>query len=108
MSDEARTFDRRAAKEKKSQGMLFAAESRQDILKLAREGAQKAALSREDRTATSEDAQAYLISLGYSPEQLGNAAGSIFKDGEWAFTGGWKNSTRVSTHSRAVRVWRLK
>jgi hypothetical protein len=41
------------------------------------------------------------------PENLGNAAGSIFRRGFY-FTGEFRNSERVSNHRRTIRVWRLK
>ena len=38
---------------------------------------------------------------------LGNAAGSVFKGPEWECCG-WVKSKRVSSHSRMIRVWKLK
>jgi hypothetical protein len=44
---------------------------------------------------------------GLRPDLLGNAWGSIFRGKEWECIG-WRKSTRVSNHARAIRIWRLK
>ena len=37
---------------------------------------------------------------------LGAASGSLFKTSQWAFTGSRIKSTRVSNHSREIKVWK--
>ena len=79
-------------------GIALATSGRRLKLKLARAIAATAALSRPERTATSDDA-AFI--------QLGNAAGAIFKTPAWEFTGHWVPSLRPRNHARFIRVWRL-
>ena len=42
-----------------------------------------------------------------SSKVLGNASGSIFKSSCWVFTGKWTKSSRIRSHGRDVKVWRL-
>lgn len=81
---------------------------RSEIVNIARTGAAIAA-HRSDNTATIDDAIEYLERAPYwrSAKDLGNSAGSIFKTGDWEFTGQWKPSRRASNHGRHVRVWKL-
>ena len=41
-----------------------------------------------------------------SPSDLANAAGSVFKGGEWTLVG-YRMSDRVSRHRNRVGIWRL-
>ena len=41
-------------------------------------------------------------------DDVGHAAGSIFKSKEFEWSGRFKNSERISNHSRLLRVWILK
>jgi hypothetical protein len=104
-------FDRRTFSEELSQvakfvGMRSAAMSHKEVLEAARNAVRLVALSRTSRTATADDAQNFLVDAGLPP--LGPAAGSLFLAKDWAFTGQWQTSTRVSNHGHQNRVWRLK
>lgn len=99
------TFSAPVAEKAKVQGMQSAALSKKEVLELAREACRIAARRRQDRTATADDAQEFLIG---SKLELGNAAGSLFLGKEWEFTGEWRPSRRVSNHNHKNRVWRLK
>jgi hypothetical protein len=44
----------------------------------------------------------------YGIDSIGPAAGSLFRGPEWEFTGQRVLSSRVSNHSREIKVWRLK
>ena len=66
------------------------------------------ALGRLDRTATIDDVEIALKDMQRTYAELGPAAGSIFRNGHWQFTGQWAASTRSSNHARPVRVWQLK
>jgi hypothetical protein len=106
---DAATFNAEEGTRRREAGMDAAAASRKIVLGLARDACVAAALARADRTATADNAQEWLISQGYSPEYLGNAAGSLFRDQlTWEFTGTWAASHRVSNHGHKNRVWRLR
>lgn len=98
------------AQELKAEGMKASREnpSRSYLLRIAREGARRAAEERLSRTATADDAYLYLTALGYDQFALGNAAGSLFRGKEWESTGGFRASRRTSNRGHLVRVWRLK
>ena len=97
-------FDEAKAAERKRLGMRAAAIARARLLVLARLGCERAALERPERTATADDAYAYLIDLGLDPAPLKNAAGSLFKTNDWKAVG-WTESTRATNNGRAIRVW---
>jgi hypothetical protein len=106
---DAATFDAEEGRRRREDGMGVAAASRKIVLALARDACVKAALAREDRTATADDAQEWLIGQGYSSDYLGNAAGSLFRDQQtWEFTGARAASRRVSNHRHENRIWRLR
>jgi len=44
----------------------------------------------------------------YGIDSIGPAAGALFRGPEWEFTGQRVLSSRVSNHSREIKVWRLK
>jgi hypothetical protein len=84
-----------------------ASPAHQGLLNLLRPALRAVALTRADRCVTADDAQAWLIEHNYSPASLGNAAGSLFKGGEWKLVG-YRMSDRVSRHRNRVGVWQLK
>jgi hypothetical protein len=96
-------FDLAAGEADKDAGRARAASKCRDSLLTVR----KAALSRPDRVATSDDAYALMAELGKDAAELGNAAGSIFCGHEWV-AAGWKRSIRKSNHARKIREWRLR
>ena len=85
-------------KRRRDEGIALATSGQRLMLRLARVIAANMALSRPERTATSDDAACI---------QLGNAAGAIFKTPAWEFTGRWVPSLRPRNHARFIRVWRL-
>jgi hypothetical protein len=87
--------------------MDLAAQNRAHLLEYARDVAEMIALSNSFRTCTADEVQQALIANGYKPKQLGNAAGSLFKNGQWEFLD-WMKSRRVSNHCRLIGIWRLK
>jgi len=94
----ASPFSLRIGKKLKREGMERAVDTRFTRLEEARDVVFLAALRRPERTATADD----------NHIDLGPAAGSLFKDGRWAFTGERINSARVTNHAREIKVWRLK
>jgi hypothetical protein len=75
------------------------------LLNKAREIAREIA-ARKGET-NSDEVSIELARRGY-PDCIGPAAGSIFKSGDFVFTGRFVNSTRVTNHSRLLRVWALR
>jgi hypothetical protein len=89
-------------------GIDRACRFRGDLLADVRVRVEALALGRADRTASANDIAIALADLERTPADLGNAAGAIFRDGRWYFTGEWIASARDSNHLRPVRVWKLK
>jgi hypothetical protein len=89
-------------------GMAFAIAKRSDLVDDVRVRVRALALGRVDRTATADDVDIALADLKRTHAELGPAAGAIFRDGCWRFTGQWQASNRDSNHGRPVRVWSLK
>lgn len=102
-----KTFDLDLARLVGDAGRKIAALKRSELLEEARRIAREIAGGREDRTVSADDVQARLLELGMPPGALGNAAGSIFDKREWAFSGKWVPSQRVSNRGRYIRVWML-
>jgi hypothetical protein len=103
-------FDPALAERFKREAMACAASSpaHQELLRLLRPALVSIALSRSpDRSVTADDAQVWLGEHGYPPAALGNAAGSLFRGGQWELVG-YRQSERVSRHRNRVGVWRLK
>ena len=85
----------------KAEGMAKAAINRASALSAARALAKS--IGHRDRYVTADDVHHCLFD--YQKEDLGNAAGSIFRGPTWKFTGRWLKSTRASNHARMIRVW---
>ncbi len=100
-------FNPDEAERRKRKGMDDAAQARADLLELARTVAVRIAERQPDRLCTADDVQLHLISLGFEPDELGNAAGSIFRGARWQFVE-FIRSARTTNHRRIIRVWRLK
>ena len=83
--------------------MQAAETARATLLKEAREIAQD--LGRRNGLVTADDVYRVMIQRNLPIVGLGPAAGSIFRDNSWTFTGQWKKSLRVSNHARMIRVW---
>ncbi len=58
-------------------------------------------------TVNIDQVQNELRKLGYSPSDLGNSAGTIFKSGLFQNTGNTINSTRPGNRGRRVIVWKF-
>jgi hypothetical protein len=102
------TLDLFAGLELKEAGIAQASASRNDLINKVRAQLELIARGRADRCVTADDYQPFLEAIGLSSEDLGNAAGSVFKSDNWEFTGHFVPSKRVSNRGRYVRVWRLK
>lgn len=98
-------FDAPESLRRRDQGMDRAAQNRAKILRLSRWLAKRHAL--EHGTVTADDVMRKLDVLGHTPDQLGNAAGSLFRGSEWECVG-WVRSERVSNNGRMIRRWRRR
>ena len=99
------TFHEQLGEQLRLDGMTVAADNAKEQLSLARKVARSIALRRKDRTATADDVGRVLKEV-YALDTLGPAAGSLFKTGDWEWTGRFAKSKRVTNHSRLLRVWR--
>ena len=79
--------------------VLKDAENKMELLERARQIALTAA--HQNGTVTADSIPAGLR------KELGPAAGSIFKTGDFKFTGKRVNSTLPSNHTRELKVWEL-
>jgi len=89
----------------KSHGMRKAAEAAPDLLSEARDVA--AAIARERGTVTIDDVRAQM-GIGPGKQNGANWLGSVFRDARFAWTGQFVKARLSTSHSRMVRVWRLK
>ena len=98
------TFSRSLSQLAKEHGLQSSADSRKRILDTAKEVARS--LARMHGRVDADMVQAELMQIGITPEDLGNAAGSIFRGKHWRCVGR-KPSTRVSRHGNEIRIWSL-
>jgi hypothetical protein len=96
------------ALELRDEGIATAVASRSELVALLRAELQQIAARRQSKLATADDVHEVLVALKMRHSDLGNAAGALFRDGNWLFTGEWKQSMRSPNHARAIRVWQLK
>jgi len=96
-------FDLMAATQLKERGIEIA-EKGNIFLELARDSARSIAATRGRVTA--DDVIREMLEMGYQGDELGNAAGALFKKG-FKKTGEYVPCERVNSHARAIAVWRL-
>jgi hypothetical protein len=101
------TFDLAEGERRKEQGMALASAplSRKQLLEIARLVAVR--IARQQGWVTSDDVFYALLREGFDPTALGPAAGCVFRDKCFVFTGEWRKSARVSNHASDLRVWKL-
>ena len=100
-------FDLVKGESEKAKGMSAASWSRSDLLAEARTIACELAMARETRECHADSVNREMKRRGIPFEDLGPAAGSIFKGRDWVFTGKRIKSARISNHARELKVWRL-
>lgn len=98
-------FNPAAAESRKKAGMEAAKRMRPRIVALARDIAKLEAQRNPERKVTIDQVMEGLEGHGYGPEDLGRAAGSVFKTKDWRCVGQTK-STRVTNNGRRILVWR--
>ncbi len=99
-------YDLRQSEQGKQEGMALAVSNKEAGLTKARILAVDLALRQTNRQVTSDMVGIAMQHRGMKP--LGPAMGSLFRDGNWQFTGKYVKSSKVSNHSRMLRVWSLK
>lgn len=97
------TFDAAEGDRRKEAGIAGAASSRAALLWFAQ--AIAAHVGRFGAVVCADDVQAELIRQGHDPEDLGNAAGAMFRGGRWTCVG-FRNSERTARQSGTIREWR--
>jgi hypothetical protein len=76
-----------------------------DVLALARRVARDWATT---YSTVNADQVGSMMKEHYGIDSIGPAAGALFRGPEWEFTGQRVLSSRVSNHSREIKVWRLR
>ncbi len=99
-------YDMQQSEQGKQEGMALAANIKQERLTKARLLAVEIALRQVNREITSDMVGIAMQAHGMPP--LGPSMGNLFRDGNWQFTGKYVKSSKVSNHSRMLRVWALK
>ncbi len=97
-------FDEKLAQALKRRGMSLAEENNSDALEFARAVAES--LPNAATGITADHVGRALKRLG-KKNCLGPAAGSLFKEKKWRFTGTWIASVRTKNHGRMLREWQL-
>ncbi len=98
-------FDLPMGIELANKGIALAADNKGELVTRGRNIALRIAATRGEVTA--DDVQYELAKEGVSVKALGNAAGAIFRDRRFRFTGRMAKSTRIHAHGNLLRVWEL-
>ena len=106
MTTQTDIFDAKESQARKEEGMAVGAMNRAEVLHLARCVAVE--IARAGDGTCHADQVGRVLKRRYGINSLGAAAGSIFKGGDWEFTGEFVKLARKTNHSRLLRVWRLK
>lgn len=88
---------------RKREGMERAAKHKSPLLEKARMVA--VTIGRKQRYVTADDVRRHMAEASMSMEELGNAAGSLFRTKDWRFTGRRVKSKYVANHAKEVNVW---
>ncbi len=98
-------FDLPLALELRDRGIELAASQRPGLVTLAREIA--VLIAAKTGTVNADQVVAEMVRRGYGVHALGNAAGAIFRDRRFEFTGDRVKSERMHSHGNEMKVWRL-
>jgi hypothetical protein len=99
-------FNFTRGREEKDAGMLKAARRRATLLAYARDVAQEIARESPYRFCNADQVGERMVIQGVK-ENLGPAAGSLFRGEQWEFVE-WKRSARITNHARLIGIWKLK
>ncbi len=107
MNNDPDLFDIAESNRLKQEGMTAAEYGgKHMLLDHARHVARQIAMLRGSRTVTADDVGRAFAKEGIT-ESLGNAAGSLFRGKGWGVSRGERiKSSRKSSHSREIKVWR--
>ena len=97
-------FEYAASIQERDKGMATAVSGRESILANVRSIANN--LARIYGKVTADQVRAEYEYRGGNWQDLGNAAGSIFKGKQWQCVG-FENSLVKTSHARTIRVWKL-
>lgn len=99
-------FDAIAANEAADRGIARAAKHNTTVLEAAKQKAIE--IGRLKGEVTADDVQAALMEAGWREEDLGNAAGAVFRNPKiWLWDDNRTvKSTRVKRHGALIRVWK--
>src|SRR5215472_16015410 len=102
-----RTFDPKKARAEREADMTLALESlgRQELVEVARDIAEE--IARKRGGVTADDYSRQMLQEGFDPNDLGPAAGCVFRDKRFKQSGEWRKSERVSNHASDLRIWVL-
>lgn len=98
-------FDAAASVELRDRGIELAAIQRSGLVVLAREIA--VMIAARDGVVNADDVVAEMVKRGYGVHALGNAAGAIFRDRRFEWTGKFVISQRPHARCNPIRQWRL-
>ena len=106
MSTEYNLFNWEEALNLQDKGMAIAANTKRDLLEIARLIAIELGSSQE--FVTMDDVHLAMLRKGLEPTKLGNASGSVFRHHKtWICTGMVRKSSRIKTHAHIQRIWKL-
>jgi hypothetical protein len=103
--DQPSLFDADLSLALKARGIAFAEAGNMTELEAARVIAKTHPRAYEGITA--DDVNSLREELGRTAP-LGNSSGALFRGGDWTPTGEYRNATRITSHARALKVWRLR
>ena len=103
---QAELFNIEEARQRRDRGMAIAANHNEDGLLIARGVALEIANSDPNQECDSDRVMKVLWDR-YGISSIGNAAGSIFREAHWEFTGRMVQTTKKTNHGRRVMIWRL-
>ena len=98
-------FDRDESERRKEKGMAMAANNKVILLRMARGIAMQLV---QKHGTVHADMVGEEMWKQHQIKTLGPAAGALFKQKHWKFTGDWYPSARKSNHGRMLRIWSLK
>lgn len=100
-------FDYAESIRHRDEGIAVAAGNNASLCVRAREIAVE--MCRRQGTVTMDDVQRELVARKICGiKDLGNAAGGVFRDRRFEFTGIRIRSARIHAHANEIKVWRLK
>ena len=98
-------FDAAESQRRAADGIERAANGKASLVVEARSIAIE--IAKREGLVTADDVVAEMCRRGYGVHVLGSAAGAIFRDKRFEFTGVRTKSTRIHSHQNELKIWRL-